>query len=60
MSLSFAVPALIGIALLGFLAGLLSFKIKTRWCPNCGVTLECPECSGAKGTTNPIRVRGPA
>jgi hypothetical protein len=24
--------------LLGFLAGLLAFRIKSRWCPNCGAT----------------------
>ena len=23
---------------LGFLAGLLSLKVKTRWCPHCGGT----------------------
>jgi hypothetical protein len=28
----------------GFLAGLLSFRIKTRWCPSCGATLGCVEC----------------
>lgn len=22
--------------LIGFLGGLLSFKVKSRWCPNCG------------------------
>lgn len=22
--------------LLGFLAGLLAFKVKSRWCPRCG------------------------
>ncbi len=24
--------------LLGFLAGLLAFRIKSRWCPECGAT----------------------
>ena len=24
--------------LLGFLAGLLTFKVKSRWCPTCGAT----------------------
>jgi len=23
-------------AMIGFLAGLLSFKVKSRWCPDCG------------------------
>lgn len=31
--------ALAATGLLGFLAGLLSFKVKSRWCPSCGVTL---------------------
>ncbi|MBX7265541.1 hypothetical protein KIF24_05440 [Micromonospora sp. Llam7] len=22
----------------GFLAGLLAFKVRTRWCPSCGAT----------------------
>ena len=24
--------------LMGFLAGLISFKVKSRWCPQCGAT----------------------
>lgn len=28
--------ALIGTALFGFLAGLFSFRVKSRWCPRCG------------------------
>lgn len=27
----------------GFLARLLSFKIKTRWCRTCGAILTCPD-----------------
>jgi NADH pyrophosphatase NudC (nudix superfamily) len=30
--------ALVGTAALGFSAGLLSFKVKSRWCPQCGAT----------------------
>lgn len=26
-----------------FLAGLLVFRIKQRWCPVCGATLTCPD-----------------
>jgi hypothetical protein len=30
----------------GFLGGLLSFKVKRRWCARCGLTLTCPDgCS---------------
>lgn len=36
--------ALVGCALLGFAAGLFSFKVKSRWCPRCGVVLRCPVC----------------
>jgi hypothetical protein len=32
--------------LFGFLAGLLSFKVKTRWCSNCGAVKGCPRCAG--------------
>lgn len=36
--------------LLGFLAGLLSFKVKNRWCPHCGgPTLACRPVEGAGG-----------
>lgn len=30
--------ALISAVLLGFLAGLFSFKVKERWCPECGAS----------------------
>ncbi|MDG4763162.1 hypothetical protein O7632_03420 [Solwaraspora sp. WMMD406] len=32
------VGAIIGAALLGFCAGLWSFRVKSRWCPYCGRT----------------------
>lgn len=32
------IGAVISALLLGFLAGLLSFKVKDRWCPHCGAT----------------------
>jgi hypothetical protein len=28
---------------LGYLAGLLTFKVKQHWCGVCGATLVCPE-----------------
>jgi hypothetical protein len=53
---------------IGFLAGLLSFKVKTRWCPACGATLRCADCVqhgvvGNRGHLNhherrPTRIRG--
>lgn len=30
--------AVISALLVGFVAGLLSFKVKARWCPRCGTT----------------------
>ena len=30
--------SLVGCALLGFLAGLFAFRVKSRWCPACGAT----------------------
>jgi len=32
------IGALFSAALLGFCAGLWSFKVKSRWCPDCGRT----------------------
>jgi hypothetical protein len=32
------IAAVVSAALLGYLAGLLSFKVKDRWCPRCGST----------------------
>ncbi|GAB1640940.1 hypothetical protein KRMM14A1259_13630 [Krasilnikovia sp. MM14-A1259] len=29
-------PIVVAALLSGFLAGLLSFKVKSRWCPRCG------------------------
>lgn len=31
-----SIGALFGAALLGFCAGLWSFRVKSRWCPACG------------------------
>lgn len=28
---------------LGFLSGLLAFRVKQRWCAHCGATLACPD-----------------
>ena len=36
--------ATVGCALLGFLAGLFSFKVKQQWCRECGNALRCPMC----------------
>ncbi len=28
----------------GFMAGLFTFKAKLKWCPSCGNTLTCAQC----------------
>lgn len=30
--------AVVAALVVGFLAGLLTFKVKARWCPECGAT----------------------
>jgi hypothetical protein len=45
MSLDVAVPALIGIACLGWASGMLTFRRSSRWCPECGDTLGCLRCA---------------
>jgi hypothetical protein len=32
------IGAAIAALVVGYLAGLLSFKVKNRWCPQCGAT----------------------
>jgi hypothetical protein len=44
------VSAVVAALVVGFLGGLLSFKVKQRWCPRCGTTLACPDgCSFRPG-----------
>jgi hypothetical protein len=40
------IGSLAGATLIGFLGGLFLFKLKQRWCPACGTTLNCPACLG--------------
>jgi hypothetical protein len=47
MALAVAVPALIGVAVTGFGAGLFSFRVKSRWCAQCGQVKRCPACASA-------------
>lgn len=39
-----SVPPLIAGLVLGFLAGLLTFRRTLRWCRACGETLTCARC----------------
>ncbi len=38
--------ALVAGGVLGFLAGLTTFRRSLRWCRECGETLRCPLCTG--------------
>lgn len=48
---------LIGILMLGFLAGLLTFKRTLQWCRECGAQLTCPRrCGGHRCAARPSSV----
>jgi NADH pyrophosphatase NudC (nudix superfamily) len=49
-----SIGAIVGVALLGFCAGLFSFRVKSRWCPYCGLT-TWPTERGADGVERPRR-----
>jgi hypothetical protein len=34
------------LVLVAYVAGLWSFKIKSRWCAVCGAVKSCPNCAG--------------
>jgi hypothetical protein len=36
----------VGCSLFSFALGYFGFKIRTRWCRDCGLTLCCRECVG--------------
>ncbi len=57
MTWAFALTAAIA-GLLGFGAGLLTFKRSLRWCPQCGKTLTCAECGSQEGVARPPAVVG--
>ncbi|MEE6261612.1 hypothetical protein [Plantactinospora sonchi] len=40
------VMTLVAVGVLGFAAGLFLFRVKSRWCPQCGARLGCPDCRG--------------
>lgn len=37
----------VGCVLFGFVAGLLTFRVKSRWCVTCGSPLDCLACTTA-------------
>jgi hypothetical protein len=42
--IGYVTGAVLGSGVLGFLAGLFSFKVKTQWCRDCGEQLRCVAC----------------
>lgn len=46
-----ALPTIFAL-LVGFLAGLLTFKVKTHWCGTCGSSLACVECRDRQAEAN--------
>jgi hypothetical protein len=36
--------AVVAALLVGFLTGLLAFRVKQRWCRVCGANLTCGDC----------------
>ena len=45
-----SIPVIMAALLLGFFAGLLTFKRSQQWCPSCGTTLCCPACGARRST----------
>ena len=50
-----SVGALLGAAVLGFAAGLFSFRVKARWCPIHGVVKDCAACRKVARVAAPER-----
>lgn len=44
-----SIAAISAALVLGFLAGLLTFKRSLQWCRTCGASLSCPECTPPLG-----------
>ncbi|HKT03611.1 MAG TPA: hypothetical protein VJT31_29125 [Rugosimonospora sp.] len=57
MAWAFALIAALA-GLLGFGAGLLTFKRSSHWCPQCGQTLSCGRCGSVEGVARPPAVVG--
>lgn len=55
--------SLFAVGLLGYLAGLVSFKVKSRWCTECGTIKSCPTCArraaSAAGPATPVASAAP-
>ncbi|MET8364119.1 hypothetical protein ABZU53_11175 [Micromonospora sp. NPDC005194] len=52
MSAYVALPGLLAIAFVGWLAGMLTFKRSLMWCRECGQRLTCPDASSHRISTS--------
>lgn len=50
--------AVLAALIVGFLAGLLTFKRSEQWCPHHGITRVCPHCEHALPAMTPIACEG--
>ena len=41
------------LVLLAYLAGLVTLRVKSRWCSQCGSVKSCPRCAAWAATTLP-------
>lgn len=48
--MGYVIVAAILALLLGFGAGVMTFKRSSVWCQDCGKTLRCPSCNVAQET----------
>jgi hypothetical protein len=48
------IGAVVSALVLGFCVGHFLFRLKRRWCPECGTTLDCPACAGACAHRLPV------
>jgi hypothetical protein len=53
------IAAISAALMLGFLAGLLTFKRSLRWCRTCGAILTCPDCAQPRGAQSTTLARLP-
>lgn len=49
----FSAVTLVTVGTVGFAAGLFLFKVKSRWCRQCGSVLSCPSCGGREAHPQP-------
>lgn len=47
------VGAVVAALVLGFLAGLFTFRVKSRWCPECGTTTSAKRTQPAGAKRHP-------